>query len=206
MRILVSLALVLLAATACASHAHRTAFAVGMPSPDGRWSVVYSKRATVQGTYGRLDFIDRRSGRRLRMYRSNDSCCHSIRWIAPHLLIFDDDYRVETLDPATRRLHQIADFSNFVVSHDGRLVAGYAFSPHEAETVAVVPVAGGRCRGVPRRPGDDDTVVGFTRDDGALVLRRRRFDLSLRGDVGKARTVTVPLTALRPLQPLQTCQ
>jgi tricorn protease-like protein len=132
------------------------------------------------------------------MYRSNDSCCDDVTWVKPHLLVFVDDYKVKTLDPRTRHVVRIAGFSQIAVSHDGRLVAGFASSGgHEAETVAVVPIAGGRCRVVARRPDQDDFSPTFSRDDKALVFLRQRFDLKLGYTVGPARQVTVPLTALK---------
>jgi hypothetical protein len=73
------------------------------------------------------------------MYHSNDSCCSEITWLPPHVLIFDDDYKVQALDPTNRRVATIAHFSNFAVSHDGRWIAGYSDSGgHAAETVGVV--------------------------------------------------------------------
>jgi hypothetical protein len=165
-------------------------------SPDGKWSVLYSRR----NGYGRLDVTNLQTGRRYRMYRSNDSCCDDVTWVKPHLLIFVDDYKVKTLDPNARRAVRIAGFSQFALSHDGRLVAGYAESGgHAAETVEVVPIAGGRCRAVARRLDQDDSSPSFSRDDHALTFLRQRFDRKLGYAVGKPRRVTVPLTALVPI-------
>jgi hypothetical protein len=135
------------------------------------------------------------------MYRSNDSCCDDITWIEPHLLIFVDDYNVKTLEPTSRRLTRIAGFSDFTVSHDGRWVAGYADSGgHAAETVEVVPITGGKCRAVPHRPDQDDSSPTFSRDDNAVIVTRRAFDLKRGQPVGKTRWITVPLTALVPVK------
>jgi hypothetical protein len=166
-------------------------------SPDGKWSVLYSR----SNGYGRLDVTNARAGSRYRMYRSNDSCCDEITWIEPHLLIFVDDYNVKTLEPTTRRLTRIAGFSDFTVSHDGRWVAGYADSGgHAAETVEVVPITGGKCRAVPHRPDQDDSSPTFSRDDNAVIVTRRAFDLKRGQPVGKTRWITVPLTALVPVK------
>jgi hypothetical protein len=133
------------------------------------------------------------------MYRSNDSCCDDITWVKPHLLIFVDDYKVKTLDPKTRHIVRIASFSKIAVSHGGRLVAGFADSGgHAAETVAVVPTAGGRCWIVPHRRDQDDSSPTFSRNDKALIFLRQRFDPKLGYAVGSAREVTLPLTALKP--------
>ena len=199
MRVL-ALALLLgipVAAGAVAAHASSPPTGVAARSPDGRWNVLYSRR----NGYGRLDVTNLRTGKKYRMYRSNDSCCDQITWVRPHLLIFVDDYNVKTLDPTTRRLVRIAGFSNFTISHDGRLVAGYASTGgHAAETVEVVPITGGRCRAVPHRPDQDDSSPGFARSDKALIVVRQHFDLQLGYTVGQSRLVTVPLTALTPVK------
>jgi hypothetical protein len=164
-------------------------------SPDGKWSVRYTRK----NGYGRLDLTQRSSGKLYRMYRSNDSCCDQITWVAPHLLIFVDDYNVKTLNPDTRTVRRIAGFSTFVVSPNGRLVAGWADSGgHVPQTVEVVPTAGGRCLAVPRRSDQDDTAASFTSDGRALIIERQHFDLKRGYDVGPAREVEVKLTALRP--------
>jgi hypothetical protein len=135
------------------------------------------------------------------MYRSNDSCCDDVTWVKPHLLIFVDDYKVKTLDPKTRHVVRIAGFSQIAVSHGGNLVAGFADSGgHAAETVAVVPIAGGHCRVVPHQRDQDDSSPTFSRDDKALIFRRQRFDLKLGYAVGRPRQVRVPLTALKPVK------
>jgi len=166
-------------------------------SPDGKWSMLFSRK----NGYGRIDLTERSTGRRYRMYRSNDSCCDQITWIAPHLLIFIDDYNVKTLDPTTRTVHRIAGFSNFVLSPNRRLIAGWADSGgHAPETVDVAPVAGGKCLAVPRRPDQDDSGAVFTRNGRELIVERQHFDLKLGDSVGPTRVVRVLLTTLRPVR------
>jgi hypothetical protein len=195
LRVFVAVAVVALATVGAATAFSTTGFS--QRSPDGTWSV----RFTRENGYGRLDLTQRSSGERYRMYRSNDSCCDQISWIAPHLLIVVDDYNVKTLDPANRTVRRIAGFSNFVVSPSGRLVAGWADSGgHSPQTVEVVPTAGGTCMAVPRRPDQDDSAPAFTADSRALVIERQHFDLKLGYDVGATREVRVPLTALRPVR------
>jgi hypothetical protein len=185
----VALALVCIACPA--SHASGS---VPNVSPDGRWSVVYSR----QNGYGRLDLVDRLSGRRYRMYRSNDSCCQEITWVSPHLLVFVDDYNVKTLDPSTRRVARISGFSDFVVSPNGRWVAGWAScGGHCAETVEVVPIGGGPCRAFPHRPDQDDSYPFFSPDSRKLTVLRRPFDPKRGELVGRSREVTLPLADLR---------
>jgi hypothetical protein len=174
--------------------------AVGNVSPDGKWSVAFSR----QNGYGRLDLIERSTGKRHRMYRSNDSCCDQITWVMkPHTLVFVDDYNVKTLDPVSRRVVRIAGFSNFVVSPNGRWMAGWAScGGHCAETVEVVPLTGGVCRKVPHRSDQDDSYPFFSRDSRSVTVLRQRFDTKLREPVGSSRQITTQLSAL---QPVATC-
>jgi hypothetical protein len=194
---LVLVGLAVAAAGAAVAYAASPPTGAAERSPDREWSLLYSRR----NGYGRLDLTYLRTGRTYRMYRSNDSCCDAITWVRPHLLIFVDDYNVKTLDPPTRRVFRIAGFSEFTISHDGRLVAGYAESGgHAAETVDVVPITGGRCRAVPRRPDQDDSSPIFSRDDKAVTVVRQHFDLRLGYAVGQPRRITVPLRTLTPVK------
>ncbi len=163
-------------------------------SPDRKWQLIYSR----QNGYGRLDLIDRRTGRRYRMYRSNDSCCDQITWVAPHTLIFVDDYKVKTLDPDRRRVRQIAGFSNFVISPNGRWVAGYADTGgHRPQSVDVVPLAGGACLAVPKRPDQDVGYPSFSADSRFVSVERRHFSTKLGEDVGPFRKLRYRMAALR---------
>jgi hypothetical protein len=174
----------------------------GYVSPDGKWSLAYTRKHG----YGHLDVTQRATGRVFRMYSSNDACCWQTTWLRPHLLIFVDDYNTKTLDPATKRVVTIANFSNFVVSLDGRWVAGWAdCGGHCQESVDVVPITGGRCRQVPRRPDQDDNALHFSRDDRTLTIRRRFFDVKNGAPMQDGgvpshwHAVTVPLSTLRPV-------
>jgi hypothetical protein len=172
----------------------------GYLSPDRQWSLAYTRRHG----YGHLDITQRATGRTFRMYRSNDGCCTEISWLRPHLVVFVDDYKTFTLDPATKQVTRIAGFSNYVVSPDGLWVAGWAdCGGHCAETVAVVAITGGRCRAVPRRADQDDNAVRFSRTDRYLLIQRRYFDVKAgepvrNGFPTRFHTVRVPLTRLRP--------
>jgi hypothetical protein len=168
--------------------------AIGRASPDGKWSVEYTRR----NGWGTLDVTDRASHRTYRMYHSNDSCCSEITWLPQHVLIFDDDYKVQVLNPTNRRVATIAHFSNFAVSHDGRWIAGYSDSGgHAAETVGVVSSTDWSCRVVARRSSQDDTVIAFTSNDTSLLVARRVFDQNLGEATGSAQLVAVPLANLQ---------
>jgi len=160
------------------------------------WSVVYSRA----NGYGRLDLTDRTTGRRYRMYRSNDSCCDQITWISAHTLVFVDDYEVKTLDPVTRRVTRIAGFSNFVISPNGRWVAGWAScGGHCAETVEVVPLAGGACKAVRHQADQDDSYPFFSRDSSRITVDRQHFDTKRGQPTGLPYDVTVAVSALQPV-------
>ena len=169
--------------------------AADLVSPDGSRIASYWHRGTV----GNIDVAVRRTGKTRTVYTSNDSCCSYLAWASSRLLVFDDDYHVKTLDVVTGRIRNIAGFSDFTLSHDGRWVAGWADSGgHSAETVGVVSIRGGMCRVVPHTPTEDDTDPLFTRDGKHLKLTRRRFDLAAEEPRGPRRTATVPLSMLKP--------
>lgn len=141
-------------------------------SPDGVWKLTFRGR----GPGGSLFLTRHGTGRPVPMYHSSDSCCSFIAWARPHLLLFDDDYRVFTLDPTTRKSTLISGFSNFVVSPDGRWVAGFAVHPPEdAETVGVLSLRSRRCLVVPHTPHQTDEVAGFTRDSKGVIVERSGF-------------------------------
>ncbi len=164
--------------------------AIGHPSPDGKWSVALHDF--------NLDLTNRASQRVRSMYRAIPTCCTSITWLPPHLVIFEDNYRVEVLDPTTRHLKTISEDSNFIVSPGGRWIAGYQSSPHDPSIVDVVSTAGGRCLVVPRKRPDDDTPVAFTRDGAALLISRGRFDGWDHG--GVSRTLRFALRTLKAIR------
>ena len=144
--------------------------AIGQPSPDGKWSVAYHDYTIV---------VTDRATHRVRRYSTVQhgvtTCCTEISWLPPHLLIFDDNYRVLVWDPATRHVKKISDASNFVISPDGRWAATFSDAPHDPDIIAIVRTSGGTCLLVPRHRNDDDTPVAFT-DNGVLLVSRSKFD------------------------------
>jgi hypothetical protein len=180
------------AAVSLGSNAHATAagFSASDVSPDRVWSVVYSRA----NGYGRLDLTDRTTGRRSRMYRSNDSCCAQMTWVRRHTLVFVDDYNVRTLDPVTRRVTRIAGFSNFVVSPNARWIAGWAScGGHCAQTVEVVPLAGGACKAVRHQDDQDDSFPFFSSDSRRITVDRHHFDTKRGADRSATRGHRRPL-------------
>jgi hypothetical protein len=188
----ITLVVLVLSAVVCAGAG---SVSTGTRSPDGKWEVVFSR----SHGFGRLDLTERVSGRRYRMYRSNDSCCDHITWVQPQTLVFVDDYRVLRLNPDKRSAQKIASFSDFVVSPNGRWVAGWADSGgHAPETVYVVPLGGGHCLRVPRRADQDDTSPEFFNSNTSIHILRRHFDLSLGEPKGRTQIVGFRIAALGP--------
>jgi hypothetical protein len=167
--------------------------AVGATSPDGKWRAEFAKRNGC----GNVIVTNLGSHRRLRVYHSANGCCTEIAWLPPHYLVFDDDHQVQLVDAATRQQATIAQFSSFVISPDGRWVAGYASSGgHGPKTVGVVPSTGGTCRTVPRTKTQDDIVVSFTPDSQAIRISRASFD-PIHGVNGDRHLMTIPLDRLQ---------
>lgn len=141
-------------------------------SPDRRWLL------TWRGKGSRCSlFLTRGSaGRRVRVFETTAAPCSYLTWVKPHLLLFDDDYRVMTLHPSSRQVTSIGRFSDFLVSPDQRWIAGYAASsPEQAETVDLLSLNGRTCLVVPHTSHQTDEVAGFTRDSEGVIVLRARF-------------------------------
>lgn len=184
--------------------AHRVVIDPSVLSPDGK-RIAFVKHVNTQHTGG-IGYLEvgRPAGRETRaLYVSNDACCSGLVWASPHLIVFDDDYRVKTMDVTTGRLTRIADFSDFTVSADGRLVAGWANSGgHSAQTIGVVSIAGTGCRVLPKPTNADDSEPRFSADGKRLFFTRRSFDAT---PEGPGRVLSVPLSRLRRHSAVGTC-
>jgi hypothetical protein len=171
-------------------------------SPDGAWRLRFR-----QGTeYGRLFLARRSQGKGVQMYHSNNDCCTDIAWARPDLLLFLDYPLVESLDPATRIVTVLGDLNDFVVSPNGRWVAGSGASgPGDpvATTVYVLGVGAKKCLVV---PGSSADAAGFTRDSKAVIVNRnvhpletqlRQFALSsLHGNCPRQQVKTERVTSI----------
>lgn len=166
----------------------------------------YVALAVHVGGFGYLVVGDR-DGRKNPIYSSNDSCCTNLVWATPGVLVFDDDYNVKVVNVARCRpqlkphrcaARTIASFSNFVVSKDGKWVAGYADGGgHGPETIGVVSIDGSVCRTVPRQRTSSDTDPMFV---GGGRLEYLRSDGRQDGNewlyLGSDRRVTVRVAGL----------
>lgn len=144
-------------------------------SPDGAFSVTFT------GTEPRGSIELSRGGARsvLVMYHSTNACCTDVTWAKPHTLLFDDDYQLIRLEPLTRTHTTIASWSDFVVSPDGRWIAGYSYvggSAAPALTVRVLSVDGKTCLAVPHGSHESDSPAGFTRDGKRVIVGREPYD------------------------------
>lgn len=89
-------------------------------SPDGAWL------ASVGSSGACSIYLTRVStGRRVRMFRSQDADCPELTWGKPHQLLFHADNSFYTLDPTARYpVTRPAAFAELVVSPNRRWVAG----------------------------------------------------------------------------------
>jgi WD40-like Beta Propeller Repeat len=165
-----------------------------VPSRDGdRIAVV---RHVGNASYLEVGPANRRDLRVV--YTARDSCCGDLAWATRWLLVFDNDYRVFTLDVRSGQLRQIAGFSNFELSKDGRWAAGWAGTgPNEPETVGVVSITGTSCRVVPRLSNASDSFPFFSPDGKRLFFLREPFNPSS-GSTGHGDTISVSMSNLRP--------
>jgi len=145
-------------------------------SPDGAWAVrLDHDRLIVTRTATRKPIVLDRAVAHV----TGDQ----VTWVAPHSLFFSIDYRVLRLDPSTRNVKFIAQFSDFLVSRNGRWLGGFFHSADTMDTVGLVSLQTRRCVLVPRKPDESDELgdwfshTGFTRT-GRIVVAGR--DLSAR--------------------------
>ena len=157
-------------------------------SPDGAWAVrLDHDRLTVTRTATRRPIVPDRA--------LADVTGDQVTWVAPHSLFFSINYRVFRFDPSTRKVRFIAEFSDFVVSLNGRRLAGFADLANVFNTVGVITLATGRCVRVPPKTDESDEIgdyfpnSGFTRTGGVVVAAR---DLSARVTLR-----TYPISSLR---------
>ena len=199
---------VLMLASGCGSAPHTSTRVA--PNPKGHRVVVEpAVRSPGGGQVAQVEHVLSRkgsigfvhvgpNGRTTRtVYSSNEACCSNVRWVSRRIIIFDDDYRVKTVDVVTGRVQTIATFSNFTVSSNGRWVAGWALGGHSAEQIGVVSISGGSCRVVPKPANADDTEPRFSADSSRLTFQRRRFD-GHDDEPGTLHLVTVSMSSLRP--------
>jgi hypothetical protein len=176
--------------------ARHAATIISVRSPDGR-RVAVVRRTTGSGSIS----VGLAGGRGRLLYSSHDACCTGLGWASDRLLVFGDDYHVETLDAITGRVRWIAGFSDFAVSPDGRWVAGWAsHGGHEPERIFLAAVSGDACRVVPRPAHASDSRVSFSADGAQLRFVRQAFGGT--GDPG--RTVRAAVASL-PRAALSAC-
>jgi len=97
----------------------------------------------------------------------NMSLGSPITWARPHLLLFDDDTLVTSLDPESRKVRTLAQLADLAVSPDGIWFAGNgaSLSPY----AYVLSTDGRRCLVI---PGRTFGVRGFTPDSKAVIVLR----------------------------------
>lgn len=134
-------------------------------SPDGAFRVTYNGWLSLSEHGSRAVQVDQSS-----------LCCTEVMWAAPHTLLFDDDFHLMRLDPVTRKRKTISNWGHYVVSRDGRWIAGwtYGYGAQESipESVGVLSPDGKTCLAVPHNSQQSDEAAGFTRDGTSVVVRR----------------------------------
>jgi hypothetical protein len=97
----------------------------------------------------------------------NISLGSPVTWARPHLLLFNDDTLVTSLDPASRKVRTLAQLADLAVSADGRWLAGNGASLDPS--TYVLSTDGRTCLLI---PGHTFGVQGFTPDSKAVIVRR----------------------------------
>jgi len=90
-----------------------------------------------------------------------------ITWARPHLLLFDDDTLVTSLDPASRKVRTLGQLADLAVSPNGRWFAGNGASLDPS--AYVLSTDGRTCFVI---PGHTFGVQGFTPDSKAVIVLR----------------------------------
>ena len=124
-------------------------------------------RFRVSSGSGSTLWVTRRGQRKgVSTYTLRGVCCQ-YTWARPHLLLFIDTTLVSSLDPASRKVRNLAQLSDSIVSPDGRWFAGdgASLSPY----AYVVSTDGRKCLVI---PGRTFGVRGFTPDSKAVIILR----------------------------------
>src|SRR5262245_38967276 len=87
-------------------------------SPDGLWLLRFHEHS---GSTDTLSLTRRGQDKSVQM---NMSLGSPIAWARPHLLLFDDDTLVTSLDPASQKVRTLAQLADLAVSPNGRWFAG----------------------------------------------------------------------------------
>jgi hypothetical protein len=181
--------------TAAAVCAQYPTSGTSCSSPDGAFSVTFIG-AQPRGS---IHLFAGGSGG-VMVYHSTNGCCTDMAWAKPHTLLFDDDYQLIRLDPVTRKHRIISDWSDFVVSPDGRWIAGWAYSGGDSvappETVGVLSIDGKTCLSVPHSSNESDEAAGFTQDGKSVIVTRRPFDPGEGVTSSSIKLVAYPISSL----------
>ena len=124
-------------------------------SPDGKWSVVYTQTTPPghPGGFCTLRVTDLATGR-VEEIRDGTQCNQGI-WIGHTYLVqvnaLGHNGRVVSLDPPSRHITVLAHFDTYVVSPNGRWIAGESASPSQVgepgpALIAVLSPANHTCR------------------------------------------------------------
>jgi hypothetical protein len=168
----------------------RGTFRRPVPSPDG-------KRVVVVRHFGRWGYLEvglASGGPRHTIFSSRYVCCGEVEWASPHVIAFDVDYIVKTIDVRSHRVRPVAAAPNFNVSDDRRWIAWWTLPGELTEgpgPAGVVSVAGDECLLVPTPTNAADLYLDFDSPNTRRLIVLREF-----AD-GSTRTISVPMSKLR---------
>src|SRR5215470_10209781 len=97
---------------------HGSSYAGSCRSPDGFWLLSFHEHSGSKDT---LSLTKRGQNKSVQM---NMSLGSPITWARPHLLLFDDDTLVTSLNPASRKVRALAQLADLAVSPNGSWFAG----------------------------------------------------------------------------------
>ena len=164
--------------------------ASGCRSPDGKWSIVYVNRSPGPVSYSysngkvtgydpppvgcTLNVTNLTTGRREGIHVKAPACDHGV-WLGNTYFfqdpIFGSPGRLLSIDPPSRHVKVLAEFSSDVVSPDGRWIAGEAVLPDGGPSlVAVVSTVSHTCRVVAEGRALPPGRIGFP-PQGVAVYR-----------------------------------
>jgi hypothetical protein len=168
-------------------------YATAVTSPDGK------RIAVVTHNRSAIEVGPASGGHRRTIYRSAPlGITADFYWASPHLIVFDTDFSVSTIDVRTRRVRQIASGADgFGMSPDGRWVAWQSGGFDGPSTVGIVSVNGDKnCRFVPRPPNWQDAYPFFKRGVNRLFFTREPYSSATDEPTGPSRVMSVPISSL----------
>jgi hypothetical protein len=159
-----------------------------VPSRDGR-------RIAVVRHFRNRDYLEvgPAGGGARRTVFSSTAFVNNVVWASRYLVVFDNDFLIDTVDIRTGQDRALAHGEGFNVSGDGRWIAWWTVGHDKASpgSAGVVSVAGAECLQVPTPNTATDEQLFFHPDSTRRVYFMRAFDN------GSSRMMSLPLSSLK---------